>query len=224
MITLIYPVHNRLHYTRMSLPIVIEEAKNPLVKEFIIFDDNSEEDTVHYIKSLKIDKILGKKFTLIRKEIGNSTDQINHCIKNCNTKYIYKVDNDILIPEGAVQVLFNEIDRRKKVSFLMMRETAGKPYIKKLDIRPASHIGGVGIFRMATLKKKGLITPKSRFFGFTQYQAECIKEFKTKAAILKHCGNTNLDMSKWSRVDKFVKKGWSRNIVKDARNTKYRRY
>lgn len=223
MITLIYPVHNRLHYTRLTLPRVIEEAKNPLVKEFIIFDDNSEEDTVKYIKSLKIDKVLGKKFTLIRKLIGNSTDQINHCIQKCDTKYIYKVDNDIVIPVGAVQTLFNEIDRRKKISFLMMRETAGKPYIQKLDLREASHIGGVGIFRMATLKKKGLIIPRERFHGFTIYQQECIKEQKVKAAILKHCGNTNLDMSKHSRVDKFVKKGWSRKIINEG-NTKYRKY
>lgn len=224
MITVLYPVHNRLEYTKMSLPRVIEECKNKLVKHFIIFDDNSEKDTVNYINSLNISSILGKKYIYKRQKVGNSTGALNYCIEHFNTKYLYKIDNDILIPKGAIDVMFTEIDRRKRVSFLMMRETAQKPYINRLEVKDASHIGGVGIFRMETLKKRGKINSSGRFFGFTLYQQQCIRDFRVKACVLTKCGNTNLDMSKWSKVKEYTKKGWSRDIRLDAKNTIYRKY
>lgn len=224
MVTIIYLVHNRLEYTKMSLPIIVREVKqSKLVDQLIIFDDNSDQHTANYIESFKLKKKLKERYRYIFENKGNTTWQINWCIANCKSKYIYKIDNDILIPEGAIEILFKAIDCRKKLSFLMMKEVAGLPHVRKLAVKNASHIGGVGMFRMSTLREKGLITSSGTYFGFTRYQEEAIRDMKVTAGIMKGCGNTNLDMSEWSRVDEYTKKGWSRNLGKKE-NTIYRKY
>lgn len=200
-IDVIYPVHNRFYYTAMTFPRVLHECIETESKLFI-YDDNSNDGSSEFIQNL-IERSK-YKVNYFRHSIGNSTYCINKTLDLGNAQFLYKVDNDILIPHGAFVHMIKHIP--KDVGFMMMKETRGFPYIKKpAKIEKKTHIGGVGLFRREAFSN-ARIKVDGRFFGFTNFQNQ---SSWGKAMI--NSGNTNLDMCPWySRSKEYQQKGYGR--------------
>ena len=215
MIAVIYPTHNRLDYTKITLPMVIDEVrKYDNIKELMLVDDNSTDGTPQYLLSVKCDK----SKIYVHNE-NNSTYFINLCLeKHKEIKYIIKIDNDILIPKGYIDLLVKEMEAQnnKDVGFMAMPEISDLPFINySMDgYINARWVGCVGIFRRCVFDEP--INSKKKYFGFTKYQQDVLKR-EWRAVWLKGCGNTNLDMSCWSNSKKYVKMGYSRKLVSDER-------
>jgi len=200
-ITVIYLLRNRLEYTIKTLPVVIEECKNSnVVKELIVFDDCSKEDTTQYLQSLNIEEKLGKKYKYLRRVFYSSCIQINYCISTVNTEYLYKIDNDIIIPKGSFDYMYNIMENNKDITIAAMRESGLGCSIKDSSFTSAAHVGGVGIFRLFEFKSK--IKTYARFFGFTFYQ------FGLKGKkVWVNAENFNLDSGVDSKRDQYKKSG-----------------
>lgn len=223
-ITVVYPMHNRLEYTKLTFPKVLDEVRKSedIVGELRIYDDVSDDGSLEFVENLIQKNDFKQKIVFTRKKIGNSTFQINNTISNSNLPYIVKVDNDILIPTGYFEHLNWLMDKHLDIAFLMMPEVSDFPFIKpksELSIKDRSHIGGVGAFRRSVFEKQGLINSEKKFFGFTAYQTRAMQELNVRACELVGSGNMNLDASPvYSRVNYYESKGWGRNMWKGVKS------
>jgi glycosyltransferase involved in cell wall biosynthesis len=222
-ITVIFSVFNRLEYTELTLPKMLHEAIQPsgLIEQVRIYDDMSTDGSSEFVEGVinRVAPISPFEILHIRKEIGNSTFQTNDTYKNTQSKYLVKIDNDILIPTGYFKTLHWLMEKHESIGFLMMPETADFPFIKdkELSINDRTHIGGVGAFRRSIFEKQGDIEGKARFFGFTAYQKKAKQDLGVRACELVGSGNTNLDASPvYSRVKYYEQMGWGRNMWKDV--------
>jgi hypothetical protein len=208
MIDVIYPVHNRLFYTQMTFPRLLHECDLYKDCTLWIFDDDSQDGSSEFIQYL----IEGRDNVNYYKDvIGNSTFCINHVLSNGKAEYIYKVDNDIIIPEGSFSNMVNIIP--KECGFLMMGESENYPDLGECEIieTDRTHIGGVGLFRREAFSS--LIKGNRRFFGFTQYQIEAKKRGWKCMEV--DSTNMNLDLCEWyCRSKEYETKGWGRIINK----------
>lgn len=219
-ITVICPIFNRVEYTKLSFPKIVHECirNKDLIQEVFVYDDESTDGSSEFVQSI-INRYKNEiKFNYVRKKIGNSTFQINETYKNTQSKYLVKIDNDIVIPTGYFNTLHWLMEKHETIGFLMMPECGDFPFINdktQLSINDRSHIGGVGIFRKNIFDKKGDIISENGFFGFTAYQNQAKKEQGVRTCELVGSGNMNLDASPiYSRVKYYEKMGWGRNLWK----------
>lgn len=219
-ITVIFPMFNRVEYTKLSFPKVVHEClKNKdLIESIFVYDDNSEDGSSEFVQPIINRYKNDLNFVYTRKSIGNSTFQINNTYKNTESKYLVKIDNDIVIPTGYFQTLHWLMEKHQNIGFLMMPEVADFPFInpkENLSLTDRTHIGGVGIFRRSIFVKKGDIISDKKFFGFTTYQNQAKVEQSVRTCELTGSGNMNLDASPvYSMVKEYEKAGWGRNMWK----------
>jgi glycosyltransferase involved in cell wall biosynthesis len=223
-ITVIYPMFNRLEYTKLTFPKMLHEAirSHNLIEQIRVYDDNSMDGSSDFVKTiierLEMEGKLPFEVLHIRKSIGNSTYQTNDTYKHTNSKYLVKIDNDIIIPTGYYETLNWLMDKHESIGFLMLPEVADFPFIKDkkdLSLHDRTHIGGVGAFRRSIFVKQGDINSDKKFFGFTAYQNKAKNDLGVRTCELRGSGNTNLDASPvYSRVKYYEQMGWGRNMWK----------
>ena len=153
-------------------------------------------------------------------EIGNSIHCINHTVKKSKQPYLFKVDNDILIPncfDRMVEIM--EKPENSTYGFMMMEEKREWPFFNELvQWEDRHHIGGVGIMRKKVIddiQRGNYIIPQNRYWGFTKLQQTAAKR-GWKAAHIKGSGMMILDRSEsYSRTREYEKEGWGRRIEKN---------
>lgn len=198
-----FPTHNRLEYTKFCLPRVIDECK--LSKHDVtlcVFDDDSTDGTREYLKTLDgIDHLIFNK-------VGNTVWQFNWCLDyKQDFDYIYCMANDILMPECIIDAMVDIMDDDCAIISAMVEECKGLPFIKdKIRLEQRSFTSSLGIHRIKLFSE---LPSNDRFFGFQPYQESMVKA-GYKAVWVYGIGNTNLDMSAWSRQYEYGKKDYAR--------------
>lgn len=203
MIDVIYPVHNRLFYTQITFPRLLHECIKTNSKLWI-YDDESDDGSYEFI--LDVLKRSGyENYFIHHLKIGNSTYCINQTLRYGENPFLYKVDNDCIIPEGAFDFMIENIP--ETCGFLMMKETGDFPCIVSRDLTERVNIGGIGLFRRKAFDQ-GNIQSNNRYFGFTEYQKRSKwKRFEINAY------NTILDKSPYySREKEYEEMGWGRSL------------
>lgn len=203
---IVYATHNRLEYVKMTLPQVIEEAKNCGLKPYVyIGDDNSTDGTEEYIKTVKgVDKIETFK-------AGNSTFALNRALRiaeEIGAEYVYKVDNDILLADGQIKKMVKLMDKYLDACSIMVEEALNLPFINPaITVNEHIFTSSLGIHRVEAYPFN--MVGNKRYFGFSQYQSKILKQGWACYRV-KGIGNTNLDQSPWSRQMDHLEKGFSR--------------
>jgi len=226
-VDVIYPCHNRLDYTRITFPRVVHECKiSKVFNHLYVYDDASTDGTGEFL--LEVLEHSGVPHTLYSAAIGNSTYQINRTVELSETKYLYKVDNDILIARGMLQHLFDYMEEHDDWAFTMAKQTDVFPCgIPTADPKwlHRSFIGGVGMFRRSVFDEMGTIKSSKRFFGFTDYQVQAQRKLGVRSVQVDTITTLNLDVCPWwSRKEHYTKTGESRNMfgqVPGPFNNKY---
>lgn len=225
-VTFIYPVHNRLEYNQITLPLILEEVRtSESVSSLVIFDDMSEDGTSEWIQSLPIADFIAKPYIYQRKKIGNSTQQWNMARDLFEADYYANFCNDNLIPLGVCDLFVKVLEQRTSAfgiggRFQSRQQTVAGvssafPVIRPASIETVSHIG-CGIVRAESFNQLGnvgqsIIPGEERYFGFTQYQNIARKK---GWQILRHNGVTVHKLSKsfYSRLRSFHDKGYTRKV------------
>lgn len=225
-ILVIFPTWNRLEYNKMTLPLLIHECANSKdFKHLLIIDDLSTDGTSQWIKSLPLQKLLGKgRVTYMRQKMASSTKQWNlgrqEAIKHkCN--FIANFTNENMIPFGALTKLKS---RFKKNVFAVGGQLSGNPqnrngvitafpFITNEDkLKEVAHIG-CGMIRVDLMNIYGDIPVKSgakKLFGFTEYQNK-LKKNRFKILLDESIRFVRLDQSPiYSRSLVYHKEGLSR--------------
>lgn len=204
-LTVCYCTHNRDYYTGITLPRLIDECRNSkYFKALYILDDASEDTTDSIIKSIDFD------FVYLVEDHKNSTWQPNRMRTLCETDLMYKVDNDILLPEGALDFMYNRMQERPDFLSLMMQEGTDLPYIGNWHIETHSFTSGLGIHRIKLFPEIGSY---KRYFGFQEAQRQAMKTYTMKVGRVHDVYNTNLDGSCWSKAKEYKRKGLQRILV-----------
>ena len=212
-ITVTYPMMNRLYYTQISFPRVLNECtRSARFKKLYIVDDDSTDGSTKFVQDLL--KRCPVEHEYIKKKIGNSIDSINYAVAGSATKYYFKVDNDILIPEGCFDHMAAIMDAKPDIAFLMMIERQGLIELALGSVTTTrEHIGGVGIFRGKVFEGKGWIGNDRIYWGWTKFQQTACTVGGWKAAQIEGSGMVLLDASpNYSRAREFRKKKWGRLI------------
>jgi glycosyltransferase involved in cell wall biosynthesis len=208
MVDIVYLFHNRLEYNKIVFPQLIKEIKanEKIINNVFIYDDISVDGSADFIKDM-LDKN-EIKHTLKTNNYHSSVKQLQDAVDNSQSKYIMKIDSDILIPDDYIKIMYKIIEKYDYIGFLAAKETGDLPYIAdKLKLEKTRNIGGVGIFRKSLFNKK--LKPFDRYYGFTKFQWESSgKKFWVNGMT-----NTVLDKSiAFSRVEEYTDLGWSRNV------------
>ena len=217
-ISVIYPCYNRLYYTQITLPQVINECRNSKHNIFLyIIDDMSSDGTKEFIESIPINECLNENYQVIRKKVGNSTDQINEVLSiSSNVDYIIKVDNDTLIPDGCFDIAIKLIHKYTTYGFLGFGLWPRNhfPFIfDDISLVDSEFIGGIGIFRKSVFDELGPISKRKKYFGFGKYQKKA-KEMGWGIAWINGIRIMDLDESAaFSHINHYKEKGFSRNNI-----------
>lgn len=218
-IDIIYPVHNRLDYTQLTLPLAVLEAEQSKhdVKLWII-DDGSDEQTKQYIDD--ITEFAYCEYEWVEVSFGNSYDSINHVITYGDGTYIAKWDNDILYQVGATDILVQAIESNKLIGFLSPSVAGTGAHTYPINnpalahqMEKVNHIGGIGLFRRAVFTTPivgSTIPGEERFYGFTAYQYKST----AKKAISTAVHVIELDKHPlFSRLNQYTESEEGRNII-----------
>lgn len=119
-ISIIIPVYNNIEYTKSCLNSIFKN--HPLVNfEIIIADNASNDGTKEYLETLKknIDGIVevnnSSKFNIINIICNNENlgfaKACNQAAKIANGKYLLFLNNDTYVLKGAIDELFNTIEK-----------------------------------------------------------------------------------------------------------------
>lgn len=109
---IIIPVWNKLELTRECLDSIIKNTHIPY--RLIIIDNNSDQETENYLKSLKDrDEI---EVVLIRNEQNlGFVKAVNQGIRASNAEYVCLLNNDTLVMENWLREMINIIKNNPKV-------------------------------------------------------------------------------------------------------------
>jgi len=206
-IVVIFNSHNRLEYTKIALPQVIEEVKNSKTDIFLLIcDDNSTDGTLEYIQST-----VGYDL-LLEETRGDSVWAINRGLevaREIEAEFIYHMANDVIYPDGIIDKMVKLMDQHQDACSMMVEECFNLPYIHPL-LTVSEHVftSSSGIHRIEAFP--GELKANDRFFGFEQYQRKAIKTLGFACYRVKGIGITNLDGSPWSRQMEYLESGYGR--------------
>ncbi len=217
---LIIPVHNRIGYNKITLPVLLHIAKmSKRTGHVHIIDDESTDGTSEWINGLPdIEGYLECTYTYVREKIGSSSKQwlMGHELAGNNIKYLADFCNDQLLPDGIIDLYAGKLDETNKVYGIGNDARSNVPglvypFIKHpLHWHRPPHIGS-GIIRRECLNIEQL-KPNNRFYGFTKWQYGLKK--KGYYSLCSHGVNCMpLDKSPLSMLEENTRSGDGRNII-----------
>ena len=209
MITAIYLVHNRIEFVRESFPAFMRECDNELVKNVMVYDDLSTDGSSEFIVGLIKDN---PKYNYTRQFIGTSWKQINATYPIAQD-WIFKMDNDIVPPEGYLQNLVDVIQSHSNIGFVGYH-TSTEAKLGGTDVSDARHIGGVGLFKTSAIRvlggvKESIFIGEKRFHGFTALQEKSL----FRKCWVKDASVIDLSMVHRELQSDYIEKGYTRPVV-----------
>ena len=201
---------NRLYYTEITLPALLESSENASYKIRIV-DNGSTDGTVEYLKKLSHPQI--ERVIYNRKNEGLVKPTKNFW-KESKAEFIGKIDNDILVPKGWIEKL---VDAHKKIPDLGV---AGLCHFRKEDfnkvsvsqkveeingvyIRRQPWIGGNYIMKRSTVLQHREYRQSRKLFqnrilyGFNKFQ----KKLSEKGYIHGYIANAQKELLLWDHLD-----------------------
>lgn len=174
-VDVIYLCHDRVEFTRATLPNLLTMTDWAYVNNFIIYNDASSDPAVgRFVKAAVKDIGFGKVKTT---DFGSPVAVMRHYLHSSRADAFAKIDNDIIVPGGWFTALAEVLDDNPELELLGMEPgMSGEPPWKHGDdpfVRysylPSLHIGGVGMMRRSAFQRLPELVPNGRF-GFTEWQ------------------------------------------------------
>jgi len=107
-IPILYTTYNRLKYTKITLPALIENTGD--IGSVFIIDNNSTDGTREFLEKINVGASIVEKVIFNEKNIGVSgaMNQFFDIIPN-NSEYFAKVDNDTIVPANWLETLLSAL-------------------------------------------------------------------------------------------------------------------
>jgi hypothetical protein len=206
MIDILYLAHNRLEYTKLSLDALIKNTNWDLVNSLHIYADNCNEESGKFflhVGSEGTEVMFGNRDwphriqTRIRSTcLGSPVAVMKDFLSYCDQRQpmapqiapvFAKIDNDLIVPPGWLEVASATLDRYPAVDLLGIEpyqnlartakptfaqqpvtsergeatRTTGNLSCRARDVILTDHIGGIGLFRRSAFEGRPL-PPKEK--------------------------------------------------------------
>lgn len=206
----IFLAHNRLSFTETSFPMLLANTDWDLVRGLHVFDDASEDGTREFL----YEAIHGcpVEYHLHETDLRSPVLTMNQYVGGSDSERFAKIDSDIIVPPGWLPALKGVMDFNRHIDALGME--AGRSGLED-DVEvygydAASHIGGVGLIRTATLGR----IPKMRangYFGWTEQQTQYHLGAAWIKPDLRVFSLDQLPFQPWQDLAaEYIEKGWAR--------------
>ncbi len=217
-IDIVYLSWNRLRFTQKSFEALLENTNWDMVRSLYIYDDGSKDGTAQWLKQqVKRVPVLVNFFDI---KMSSPVRTMNFYLDQAIADLFAKVDNDIVVPPGWLDMLFDVMNDHPEVELLGFEAgmsglppTDADPLVDMQEVRnylPARHIGGVGLMRYESFMTRPRVRPNGRF-GFTEwmhrYQPICgwIQPDILVSDL------SRIPVEPWvSLSNEYVQKGWQR--------------
>lgn len=171
---------NRLEYTKQAINAILENTKHPFT--LWIWDNGSTDGTVEYLKSIKDSRIT----TIFPPVNEGLVPPMNHFFDwYSKAKYVSKVDNDTIVPEGWLIKLKYVMDKLP-LFVIQSDHYLGLPYklknnqqfyneLEKLEFEEENlylfpHVSGTGVLIRRKHIDKPIEKKEGTLSGWVDYQ------------------------------------------------------
>jgi hypothetical protein len=168
LIDIIYLAHNRLEFTRTTLPNLIANTNWNSVDRFIVYDDASSDGTTEYLLNYE-----APRFQVKTGEWGSPVAVMNDYLVNegPNHSTFAKIDNDTMVPSGWLESCLYVMDADPGLDLLGIEAFRPvQPGIIARSYDPAQFIGGIGLMRVSAFREAEYLPRPNGRQGFTQWQ------------------------------------------------------
>jgi len=166
-------VWNRAEFTRKTMQCLRDNTNWKLVSKLVIYDDGSEDGAdsiaVEHGRAIPVQSFEFRPDQRFRAPAA----YMNDFLATCEAPLFVKIDNDIAVPPGWLDVMYDVMSRNPTTELLGMEYGQSLPPSEEWDGKyqamPCRHIGGVGMMRTQGFFERPPLMSRGRN-GWTEHQ------------------------------------------------------
>jgi cellulose synthase/poly-beta-1,6-N-acetylglucosamine synthase-like glycosyltransferase len=213
-VDLLYVAWNRLEFTVFSWQMLVDNTDWSRVSKLIVYDDTSQDGTADFLrKQVKRDPPVVAEFR--QAELRSPPAIMNRYVASADADWFAKIDNDIVVPPGWLEAMLEVVEGNPTVELLGMEAGRGLPVTPDWDgvyrFEDGSHMGGVGLLKVAAFVRRTQMKEGDGRFGFTEWQHEYRPVRGWINPDLPVVSLDRVPFEPWAELsEKYVEKGWQR--------------
>jgi glycosyltransferase involved in cell wall biosynthesis len=172
-VDVLFVAWNRLAFTQFSWKMLMRNTDWSLVSSLHVHDDGSEDGTAEWLDEAVKEAPVPFQFRV--DPLRSPPAVMNRYVARSEVEWFAKVDNDIVMPPGWLGDMLGVIERNPEVE-LLGTEAGRMPCHPDWDgvyrFEDGSHMGGVGLIRVASLVARPRMAENQGRQGWTQWQHE----------------------------------------------------
>lgn len=178
-VSILFPVFNRLVFTRESWSALMSNTNWHRVTQVHIFDDGSTDGSLEWIEEHRHDCPV--RTELVRTSFRSSMAVTVEWIKRARTPFLAKLDNDTIYPPGWLDAAMSVMDRNPQLDMLGLE--AFHPldeerhlidgFAERYNYEAAYFVSGLGVYRSRIWERELPAVIKGRdgaFYGLEEFQ------------------------------------------------------
>lgn len=217
-VEVVYLSWNRRAMSEASFRLLHRNTNWELVSKLVVYDDGSEDGTDGWLE--QAGKQIGVPgFEMRRVRFRAPAATMNDFLATTEADLFAKVDSDIAVPPGWLDVMLGVMERNPWLELLGAEAGRTGPFL--VDVPPdsygvelGSHIGGVGLMRTKAFHSRRSIMARGRF-GFTEWQHQHNPDRGWLSPDIPMVQLDRIPEEPWaSLTDEYVKLGYARRWPK----------
>jgi len=208
----LYLTRNRREFTELTFELLVQNTNWDLVDRLVVYDDHSIDGAREEVSS-RIDRVPVPS-EIRDHDFGSPVLVMNDYISTTEAYRFAKVDNDLALPPGWLDVFVGVMDENEEIILLGSESPFMGPPPEDWDGRytytPWRHIGGNGLMRTQFFKDTYPMDADG-YHGFTghQWKYRPCRGWVTPDIML--CLLDRCPIEPWPSLSKsYVQRGWQR--------------
>lgn len=209
----LYLTANRREFTALTFELLIQNTNWSLVDRLVVYDDQSGDGARDEV-STRLHRVPVPS-EIRDHSFGSPVAVMNDFIAHTECERFAKVDNDLALPPGWLEVFVGVMDEHPKLTLLGTESPfmgpPGPGWNGHYRYTPWKHIGGNGLMKTKFFKETGPIHVDGVHHGFTGHQWHHTPTLGWVTPDILVCLLDRCPIEPWKSLSaEYVKRGWQR--------------